>query len=843
MVYLVNTVTIDGGNFNRKFKTATSYEPFPYQEKLATMENLPTFIDVPTGAGKTAAIVLAWLWRRRFDERFRDKTPRRLVYCLPMRTLVEQTRDNVILWLHRLELLGGNAYFEDGNARDRVKAYVPSWDDRDKIAVTVLMGGEGKDEWDLYPDRDAIIIGTQDMLLSRALNRGYGMSRYSWPMHFALLNNDCMWVIDEVQLMGVGVETSAQLQAFREKFGSLGNVISIWMSATPLPEQLNTVDHVKPPAGWESQHLGAEDLSNELLGKRFKAKKRIKMASVKLNADANNLYSEQIAKLLLERHKDGTLSMAIVNNVKRAQVIYEQLIKKGRSEANTAVLHSRFRTLDRAKKLELLKKPGDIIIVSTQVVEAGVDISARVLITELAPWPSLVQRFGRCNRYGELEDEAIIEWIDIDDKHTDLASPYDTSLLQTSRNILSNISDAGLKSCASVSYEQPSVIRPVIRRKDVLDLFDTTSDISGNDLDVSRYLRDDKDKDVQVYWRNIGDAGPSGLPSGPSREELCSVSLSEIARYTNRFKGWTWDPLESRWRSTGKGGEIERFKPGQVILLDAKNGGYLKTMGWLGLSGRKETSVDGAETDPVRAMDVEMNEDENSYVGKWILLGNHVAEVAREARELAVSLRIKNNYQEALGKAGLWHDFGKSHEAFQNMLLSGRSDEVSLRKDFWAKSDRASGKAHYWVSGSNGNQIDRSYFRHELASAIAWLQTEGRNHADGDLIAYLIAAHHGKVRLSIRSLPQENEPVDKDKLFARGVWQGDKLPSFPGILPHEIEIDLSIMQMGEGSWLEKMLRVRDNPSMGVFRLAFLEMLLRSADWNVSKRERSANANE
>ena len=41
------------------------------------------------------------------------------------------------------------------------------------------------------PKRPAILIGTQDMLLSRALNRGYGMSRYRWPMHFGLLNNDC----------------------------------------------------------------------------------------------------------------------------------------------------------------------------------------------------------------------------------------------------------------------------------------------------------------------------------------------------------------------------------------------------------------------------------------------------------------------------------------------------------------------------------------------------------------------------------------------------------------------------------------------------------------------------
>ena len=66
------------------------------------------------------------------------------------------------------------------------------------------MGGDDETAWDLYPERDAILIGTQDMLLSRALNRGYAMSRSRWPLPFALLNNDCLWVLEEVRLMDVG---------------------------------------------------------------------------------------------------------------------------------------------------------------------------------------------------------------------------------------------------------------------------------------------------------------------------------------------------------------------------------------------------------------------------------------------------------------------------------------------------------------------------------------------------------------------------------------------------------------------------------------------------------------
>jgi CRISPR/Cas system-associated endonuclease/helicase Cas3 len=42
-----------------------------------------------------------------------------------------------------------------------------------------------------------------------------------------------------------------------------------------------------------------------------------------------------------------------------------------------------------------------IIVISTQVVEAGVDISSETMITEVAPWVSLVQRFGRLKRFGK----------------------------------------------------------------------------------------------------------------------------------------------------------------------------------------------------------------------------------------------------------------------------------------------------------------------------------------------------------------------------------------------------------------------------------------------------------
>src|SRR5690606_7511779 len=192
-------------------------------------------INIPTGLGKTAADVVAWLWNR--VARGDDSWPRRLAYCLPMRTLGGQTQAEISAWMVNL--------LKDAGAGN----LVPTTDDIEQLrwlkehSPVILMGGEentaARREWDIHPERPAILIGTQDMLLSRALNRGYGMARARWPMHFGLLNNDCLWAIDETQLMGAGLATTAQLQAFRI---AANKTHTWWMSATLQTTWLETPD-------------------------------------------------------------------------------------------------------------------------------------------------------------------------------------------------------------------------------------------------------------------------------------------------------------------------------------------------------------------------------------------------------------------------------------------------------------------------------------------------------------------------------------------------------------------------------------------------------------------------
>src|ERR1022692_3902766 len=105
-------MNVEPTDFDTIFFAATGHKRFDYQRRLAGVDGDRTaeslLINIPTGLGKTAAVVLAWLWNSVVvaDRAQPTRWPRRLVYCLPMRTLVEQTRDNVAEWLMRLAFAG-----------------------------------------------------------------------------------------------------------------------------------------------------------------------------------------------------------------------------------------------------------------------------------------------------------------------------------------------------------------------------------------------------------------------------------------------------------------------------------------------------------------------------------------------------------------------------------------------------------------------------------------------------------------------------------------------------------------------------------------------------------------
>jgi CRISPR-associated endonuclease/helicase Cas3 len=779
-------------DFDAMFVAATGQAPYPYQRTLAA-NGLSDLLVAPTGAGKTAAAVLPWLWRRRFaSKEVREGTPRRLVFCLPMRTLVEQTQTAIGTWLNRLAL-------------------------NPMVAVHAMLGGAVDDTWELSVDEDAIIVGTQDQLLSRALNRGYAMSRYRWPVHFGLLHNDVQWVLDEVQLMGPGLSTSAQLEGLRRAIGTAGPARTMWMSATLAEGRLRTVDMAAHPLGRTT--LSDEDKSDPRLKPRLTATKPIQRAETRLTDDFQ-AYASGLAREVAARHVEGTLTLVVVNRVARAQAIVRELRKQ---KVPARLIHSRFRPHERrAVQAEALAPGATGILVATQAIEAGVDISSKTLFTEIAPWSSLVQRFGRCNRGGEYSDGgARVFLVDANeaDVSPSLARPYNVEELALARHKVKNLKDVGPASLSLVPAEEEIPVLPVIRRRDLLELFDTEPDLAGHDVDVGRFVRATDDRDVAVFWRDI-DASPTAEMSAPARDELCSVPVWDVEKLIAKHGGWRWNHADREWQKV----DPKKLFPGLVVALPRRAGGYDDTLGFTGSPHDVPSAI--ALSEPVGPEDDDG--DELTQAKIYYALDRHSSDVALEASSIAARIGGTSTPWPVIERAARWHDLGKAHEAFQQALVAGLADSDPAR---WGGPWAKSGLGQDGRPGSK--RASRRFFRHELASALAYLV-----HAQDDLGAYLVAAHHGKVRLAIKPRPQEKGPTD-GRRFAFGVYDGDKLPVVnlgDGVTVPQTTLSLELMELGEtsgASWTERCLRLLEEH--GPFRLAYWEALVRVADWRASKK--------
>jgi CRISPR-associated endonuclease/helicase Cas3 len=265
---------------------------------------------------------------------------------------------------------------------------------------------------------------------------------------------------------------------------------------------------------------------------------------------------------------------------------------------------------------------------------------------------------------------------------------------------------------------------------------------------------------------------------------------------------------------------------------------------------------------------------------RWERISEHIDDVCSELRCILHAMAVSAEKFRGLEDAARWHDRGKTHEVFQNAIDDGQAVErrggtiqrrerpedwkgcrlvakaPGLRRDAGGKiADVGYWRRYDWLPGKG-----RRHFRHELASALAVLHPDsGLLEEVRDLVAYLVAAHHGKVRLSIRSLPNEKRPDPRQddrgrqRRFARGLWDGDTLPQTDlggGVIAPTVTLSLEPMELGlceqepfidQPSWAERMLRLRD--TLGPFRLAFLEAILRAADMRASKKTGQQAATE
>jgi CRISPR-associated endonuclease/helicase Cas3 len=672
-------------------RTATGHAPRPYQARLA-YEGLPETLSAPTGSGKSIAGVLPWLYRRLVAAP--ESTPRRLVYVLPQHSFHDQLHDRIGQWLGRLGCAG-------------------------EVGLYQITDGE----WRRHPERTAILVGTHDLLLSRALMRGFGDAAEMAPVSYALLHTDTQWVFDEMNLLGPALPLTVELQRLRDEVGTSFPTSTMWMSSEAALASVSRIS--------------------------------------RLDVDPA-CYIDGLAGALMAAHVPGTQTIAVLNTVERARALYTALREAGR---DVLLIHPRFRAADRRRLLsELGETVRDRIIVSAQALEAGIDISSRTLLTELASVASIVQRAGRCNRYGEHPEGGDLLWCEPPTGGDPAVASW---LLTPDRPPVRPGTPPG----------------PALRLHDLLELFDTAEPPT----DVSRWICDAADLTMMVAWR---DGEPSGAESGPGRNELCQVPLADLRQ---RDYVWVWDRRPGHWRPAMTGD----FQPGSTVLLQAEHGGYLPDEGW---APQSRTTVTALAPPPST---------ETFACTTWVGLDQHLMETEEEAQLLLDALPgLPPEQREAVTRAARYHDLGKCHEVFQEMLRAGGGD---FPDGLLAKS-----KAPY-----NTGRSRRPHFRHELVSAL--MLPEGQ-----PLISYLVAAHHGKVRITVHPSGEEEAP------FLMGVRSGDRTPPielstgecFPA---QSLNTDIFTV----GPWTERAKALRDD--LGPFRLAYLETLVRVADWRSSAR--------
>ena len=324
--------------------------------------------------------------------------------------------------------------------------------------------------------------------------------------------------------------------------------------------------------------------------------------------------------------------------------------------------------------------------------------------------------------------------------------------------------------------------------------------------------------------------------------------------------------------------------PGRVVCVAAACGGYRTERGfdpdWREAVPPVPSPAISDDTQALEEADDQQDGEQLSF-NPWKTIACHTSEVAREAREIAKQLGLPQDLQDIIELAAYWHDWGKSHPAFQGAMRGA---------DRPARIDLAKGPKGAWLRPPRmyrylDDTEERPAFRHELASALglfAVLQTYATQHpallgpwsevlaklgkplVSGeslpasspliqrvldcspeafDLIVYLVPSHHGKVRVALHAAPKDQEYRDRDGrgLPIRGIREGDRLPSVvlvPGApaLP-EVSLTLSPAAIGLSertgiSWRERCLGLLER--YGPAGLAFLEAILRAADVRASR---------
>lgn len=381
------------GSFAEAFSGLTGYTPFRWQQRLygkLVAGCIPARCDLPTGLGKTSVIPI-WLIAL---ARGRANIPRRLVYVVNRRTVVDQATDEAVRLSERLS----NPPPERKKVLDDLRQCLAalSGDDGNPLAVSTLRGELADNgDWKANPTRPAIVIGTVDMIGSKLLFQGYGDSRYWRPHHAGLIGQDTLIVHDEAHLTPAFGHLVREIASLQSQDQSHRPIRILELSATSPPGR---------PKGETVFSLEPQDEEDTTVRNRLHAKKWLTLHH---DAADRTAVVQKLLELALGYRGKNCRVLVYVSSPDDAQTMHNALVKVGVPDKHVALLTGTLRGHERDK---LVKTPifawfrggqpmnETAYLVSTSAGEVGVDLDADHMVCDLSTLESMIQRLGRVNR-------------------------------------------------------------------------------------------------------------------------------------------------------------------------------------------------------------------------------------------------------------------------------------------------------------------------------------------------------------------------------------------------------------------------------------------------------------
>src|SRR6266566_4788722 len=393
----------------------------PFQERVfdIILQGKNVILQAPTGAGKTRAALAPFIYNLACQDSKLSHTCR---YAVPLRVLANQFYREYESIAARIDLQAPTHLVETYRSLDR-------------NAIS-LQTGEQPDD----PQMEAALtFCTIDQLLASFLAVPYSVGANRANLNVGGVISSYL-VLDEFHIYPLlregksvfGARTTA-IQMLRLLKSITPFVLMTATFSTSLLNQLKVL-------------LDAEIVTisdpTELREIAEGRKRTFSRSQAPMNAEA-----------ILEEHqqrKHNRCTLIVCNTVLRAQKLYLQLKEAEVQGTPVILLHSRFSAQDRKRLSEEVEQElgpkkwtngtylgRDIIVIATQVVEVGLDISAQVLRTENAPANSLIQRAGRCARFAHQQGQVIIYPLPPDDEGKEANTlPYDQPLCAATWNTL-----------------------------------------------------------------------------------------------------------------------------------------------------------------------------------------------------------------------------------------------------------------------------------------------------------------------------------------------------------------------------------------------------------------------